>query len=265
MSSKEADVHWQLFWWLTHHHRTHTHTRLLTEQQHCERNQNWAVSHKKVNQPKNTHDTSNSGFGGFTLCCHGIEPVTLSTFEQGHGLGKERREKKIGWALWLVDESPPNIKQMTACVQRITFLSYIHTQKRIWKANFENSNNSSWQIGSLFPHNALGRAWTQMGVVLLQIYAPFFPFSFLISAAKQTSQREKKNQFNYSSNYLIISLCCGEQEGEWRWSLCFLSSSVLRSRWRHLEIFQYMSITFLHWPYGFWSSCADFASSASFI
>lgn len=71
-------------------------------------------------------------------------------------------------------------------------------------------------------------------------------FSHFYSWADLTAGEKEKNHSNYSSNYLIISLCGGEQEGGRKWPLHFLSPSVLRSWWQHLDIFQ--SITFLHMP-----------------
>lgn len=52
---------------------------------------------------------------------------------------------------------------------------------------------------------------------------------------------KKKNRSNYSSNYLIISLCGGEQEGGWRRALCFLSPSALPSWWAlSSEVFTFL-------------------------
>lgn len=128
------------------------------------------------------------------------------------------------------------------CTHRVCMKGWFWECKRLVKAN----------LGARFPIMHYGKAWTRMGVVLLSICAPVF-CSLCSSlqpsrchSGEERKKKKRKNQSNYSSNYLIISLCGGEQEGGRRWSLCFLSPSVLRSWWWHLQIFQ--SITFLHRP-----------------
>ena len=169
--------------------------------------------------------------------------VVMAQGEEGGG-----KKKKIGRALRLVDESPPNIKQQRGVRLRVRSQSLSsplqrHVRgKRLVKAS----------LGPRFsppPPWCTGAGSDGCGTAL---HLP--PLS---SAAEQMSQREergKKNRSNYSSNYLIISLCGGEQEGGWRRSLCFLSPSALPSWWRHLRALSSQRLPFC-------SACADFTAT----
>lgn len=141
---------------------------------------------------------------------------------------KNRSSSPIGW--WITPEHQTAARRTTACVQPIPVLS--STDTRAWKTIGQG------KFGSLFSPPMMH--WGRLGWVWRCSESSS---SQLCSRADVTAggKGKKKNRSNYSSNYLIISLCGGEQEGGWRRALCFLSPSALPSWWAlSSEVFTFL-------------------------
>lgn len=138
--------------------------------------------------------------------------------ERKEGKKKNRSSSPIGW--WITPEHQTAARRTTACVQPIPVLA--STDTRAWKTIGQG------KFGSLFSPPMMH--WGRLGWVWRCSKSSS---SQLCSRADVTAggKGKKKNRSNYSSNYLIISLCGGEQEGGWRRALCFLSPSALPSWW----------------------------------
>lgn len=76
------------------------------------------------------------------------------------------------------------------------------------------------KFGSLFPIMHRGQARTRWVWRCSQSRYSSVLFALCRPADVTAGGKERNNWSNYSSNYRIISLCGGEQEGGWRRSLC---------------------------------------------
>lgn len=186
MSWKEADVRWQLFLWLTHqNYCTHVNELVNAAGTLQTQRKSAGVSEEGDSTQQCTVPQHEPYFG------FGALTVSSERF------GKERRTKtrsssRIGWQI------TPCRKTTNGRTRAVKLVSSPNAQTNMPSAYAQLTPNmqtiGQGKFGSLSPHNAVGQAWAQMGVVrLLQICAPFFCSlcSFLPLSERLSGRKEK--------------------------------------------------------------------------